>query len=269
MSARTLRLALLLALVAAGSGCAFKRPTLRFKSAAVAETDLEGTTLQVVFAFKNPNPLGLDIAEVSYALEVEGHSVISGKPPNGLNLRSNGSTDLVFPARVRFLDLAPVIETFLTKDVAHYKASGTIGIQTPLGILRFPLSYENSFAVPKAPAFAFQSPRVQNLSFAGARVVFPLQMTNRNSFPLPLGGFSANIAISGSQVGTANAAMPTSLGAGETRTVELPLDVNFMRAGVGIANAIRGGSAHVRLDGALRSGASSVPIVLEQNLSFR
>jgi hypothetical protein len=42
-----------------------------------------------------------------------------------------------------------------------------------------------------------------------------------------------------------------------------------MRAGVAIANAIRGGSAHVKLDGALRSGASSVPVVLEQNVSFR
>ncbi len=269
MPVRPLRLALLLSLFAAGSGCAFQKPSVRFKSASVAQTDLEGTTLKLVYAFHNPNPLGLDLAEVSYALEVEGHTVVSGKPPNGLNLASNASTDLVFPARVRFVDLAQVVETFLTKDVAHYKVSGSVGIQTPVGIIHFPLSYENSFAVPKVPAFAFQSPRVQNLSFAGARIVFPLQMTNHNSFPLPLGAFSANIAISGSEVGTSKAEMPTLLAAGETRTVELPLEVNFMRAGVGIANAIRGGNAHVKLDGALRSGATSVPIRLEQNLNFR
>jgi LEA14-like dessication related protein len=258
-----------LVLLAAAAGCSFQKPTLRFKHAAVQQTDLEGTTLQVVYSFHNPNPLGLNVAEVSYALEVDGHRVISGKPPHGLNLRSRASTDLVFPARVRFAELAPLIETFLTRDTARYKASGSIGIQTPLGVLRFPLSYENTFSVPKVPAFAFLTPRVQNLSFSGARIVFPLRVTNRNGFPLPVGGFSANVWISGSQVGTASAELPDLLTAGEARTVELPLDVNFMRTGVAIANAIRGGNATVRIDGALRSGAASVPIRLEQNLSFR
>lgn len=269
MLARPARLLPLAVLLASAAGCSFQKPTLRFKRAAVQQTDLEGTTLQLVYSFSNPNPLGLNVAEISYALEVEGHPVVSGKPPNGLNLRSNASTDLVFPARVRFADLAPVIEAFLTRDAARYKASGSVGIQTPIGVLRFPLSYENTFSVPKVPAFAFQSPRVQSLSFSGARIVFPLQVTNRNTFPLPVGGFSANIFISGSQVGTAEAQMPGLLAAGETRAVELPLEVNFMRTGVAIANAIRGGNAHVRLDGALRSGAASVPIRLEQNLSFR
>jgi LEA14-like dessication related protein len=268
MHVRTIRLSLaILALCAIG--CGFQKPTLRFKSASLAGTDLEGTTLNVVYGFNNPNPLGLDLAEVSYALEVEGHSVISGKPPNGLSLPSKAETDLVFPARVRFLDLAPALEALLTKDVVHYKVSGSVGIQTPIGVLRYPFSYENTFGVPKIPAFAFQSPRVQSLSFTGARLVFPIQLTNQNSFPLPLGGFSAAIAIAGTQVGTSNASLPATLSGGATHVVELPLDVNFLQTGMAIANAIRGGNANVKLDGALRSGAASVPIRLEQNLPFR
>ncbi len=258
-----------LALLVAAAGCSFQKPTLRFKSAAVEETDLEGATLQLVYSFDNPSSLGLDLAEVSYALEVEGHAVASGKPQRGLSLRPSAATDLVFPARVRFADLPPLIGTFLTRDTARYKASGSLGVRTPVGVLRFPLSYESAFSVPKVPTLAFQSPRVQSLSFSGARIVFPLRLTNRNGFPLPLGAFTANVWISGSKVGAAEAPMPGLLGAGETRAFELPLEVDFLRAGVGIANAIRGGRANVRLDGVLRSGSASVPIGIEQNLSFR
>lgn len=260
-----------LALVVAfgSTGCAFKRPTLRFKTVQVKDVDLEGTTLNVVYTLKNPNPIGMKLASVAYALEVEGHQVVAGRPPRGLAVRQKGYTDLVFPARVKFREIAPVVQTFLTKDQAQYRASGEIGIETPIGVLRFPLSYTNTFPVPKIPAFRFQTPVIQNISLTGARINFPIHITNKNPFPLPLNGFSAAFSIAGVRVGSANAALPKVFEANQAHVVQMPIQVDFMKVGMAVANAIRNKRARVSLDGSLVSGELSLPIKLSENLNFR
>ena len=256
--------------VALGStGCAFKRPTLKFKTAQVRDIDLEGTTLNVVYTLRNPNPVGMKLASVAYALEVEGHQVVSGRPPRGLAMRQQGSTDLVFPARVLFREIVPVVQTFLTKDQANYRASGEVGINTPIGVMRFPISYANTFPVPKIPAFKFQTPVIQGISLTGAKIVFPIHITNKNPFPLPLNAFSAGFSIAGVRVGSANAALPATFEANQSHVVQMPIQIDFLKVGTAVANAIRNKRAHVQLDGSLVSGGLSLPIKLSENLSFR
>lgn len=266
---RRLRPAALLLLALAASGCAVTRPTLSFKNARVADVDLEGTTLQLTFALKNPNPIALSLATAAYDLEVEGRKVVSGRPPNGLRMAANGTTDLSFPARIRFQDIVPALQTFLTKDKAAYRASGKVGIQTPIGVVELPLSYAGSFPVPKVPKVSFQAPRIQGLSLQGARVVFPLQVKNGNAFALPLGGLSASFTVAGARIGSAQAALPARLAAGGEQVVELPVDVNFLQVGFGVMNALKSRQAPVKLEGALKSGNASVPISLQETLRFR
>ncbi|MGI5860977.1 MAG: LEA type 2 family protein [Myxococcales bacterium] len=260
-----------LALVMAfgSTGCAFQKPSLKFKSVQVKDVDLEGATLNLVYTLKNPNPVGLNLASVAYALEVEGHHVVSGRPPNGLSVRQNAYTDLVFPARIKFREIVPAVQVFLTKDKANYRASGEIGVKTPIGIVKLPLSYAASFEVPKIPDFKFQTPAIHNLSLTGARIVFPIKITNKNSFPLPLDGFSAAFSIAGVRVGKSSAQLPKVFEGNETKVVQMPIDIDFASAGMAVANAIRTKRAHVKLDGALNAGNLSLPISLSENLSFR
>jgi LEA14-like dessication related protein len=269
MSRRWSRLGVVLVLLLVAAGCGFKRPTLRFKTVNLRDIDLGGTNLEVVYTLHNPNPLGLRLAEVSYALDVEGRQVLSGKPPHGLAIPASGSADLVFPARVEFQSIAPTLEVFLTKDRASYRASGQVGFDTPLGVLRFPISHEDTFPVPKVPQVQLQTPSVRNVTFTGARVVFPVTVTNRNFFPLPVGGFSANVQISGASVGTVQAPLAGALAPGEVRQVEIPLDLSFVHTGAAVAQAVRTRRAQVRLEGALRSGGVTVPVVLSQQVNFQ
>jgi LEA14-like dessication related protein len=251
------------------TGCGVAKPSLKFKTVQLRETNLEGTTLNVVYALKNPNPVGIQLASVAYKLEVEGKQVVAGKPPDGLKVRPRSVSELVFPAQIKFQDIVPVLLTFLNKDEARFRASGEVGISTALGVLRLPLSYEGVFPVPKVPALDLRAPRVSNLSLTGARVVFPIEVTNRNRFALPLTELAASFAIAGANVGRASAPIGAGLGAGEARTVEVPLDIDFLKAGAAVANALRKGSAPVKLEGALKVGSFSVPLNLSRNVSFR
>lgn len=247
---------------------AFKRPTLTFKTASLRDVSLGGATVDLVYTVNNPNPFGLELASVDYAFFVEGKQLVAGSPPRGLDLRARGNSDLTFPAGVKFADLAPVLSTFLTRDRAAYKAQGTVGIQTPLGVLRFPLEHEGFFDVPKIPQVQFQPPRIANLTFSGATLELPVTVTNRNAFPLPVGGVSGGLLIAGARVGSLATGDLGLLQPGQSRQVTLPLTVNFARAAQA-ASALRQGSAVVGFDGQLQSGAQAVPLTFRQNLSFQ
>lgn len=270
----THRLLPLLAVVTlAGSGCAylkqflqtaFQQPTFRFKDLGLSDLSLAGLTLDTVWELGNPNNVGLSLASVEYALAIEDKQVVSGAPPQGLQIAPRSSSDLHFPAGVRFQDLVAVIDTFLNKDQATYRASGAIGVNTPIGVLRFPLATEGQFEVPKVPLVQFGNPRVANVSFAGATVEFPLVVTNRNTYALPISGLSGNVSLAGANVGTLNLG---NLGAMEGRgakNVTLPLNINFLSAASAAAAIARGGQAQVGFNAQVQSGGVGVPLNVSQ-----
>jgi LEA14-like dessication related protein len=248
---------------------AFQKPRLTFKTARLAQASLSDATVDLVYQLDNPNPLGLSLASISYAFFVEDKQVVAGTPAKGLSIAANGKSDLVFPANVRFADIAPVVQTFLTKDSARYKAQGSLGIKTPLGVLSFPLEHEGTFEVPKVPQVQFDSPRISNVTLQGATVEFPLTVKNRNSFSLPVAGISGALKVAGSNVGTLSTGDLGLLEAGGTRQLTLPLKINFLNA-ASAATALRsGGNAQVKLDGQLVSGSQNVPLDISQLLNFK
>ncbi|HEX8700626.1 MAG TPA: LEA type 2 family protein [Myxococcaceae bacterium] len=256
------------------TGCAtlkklFKKPRLTFKTARLSSASLSDATVDVVYQVDNPNTFGLSLAKVDYAFFVEGKQVVAGAPRKGLQLKARDSSELVFPANVKFADIVPAVETFLTKDAANFKVQGSVGIDTPIGVLSFPLEKEGTFEIPKLPNVQFESPRISNVTLSGATVEFPLTITNRNSFPLPIAGIAGDLKVAGASVGTLSTGDLGLLEGRGNRQVTLPLTINFLKA-ASAASALRsGGNAQVRLDGRVTSGAQSLPLNLNQLLQFR
>ncbi len=267
--------ALVLALL--GSSCAalldllrssFKQPTLVYKSVALDDISLAGLTLDTVWRLENPNAVGISLASVDYALFIENKQVVAGAPKNGLTIPPNGGIDLHFPANFRFQDVAGVVETFLTKDTAAWRAEGKLGVQTPIGVLQLPIQTQGSFEVPKVPQVALGNPRVSNLSFNGATIDFPLTVTNRNSFPLPVGGLEGQFAIAGAPVGTVNTGDLGKLDGRGARQLSLPLNVNLFNAASAVQRAIAGGNQQVQFNAAFNVAGQRVPIRVDQVVNF-
>jgi LEA14-like dessication related protein len=121
---------------------AIAQPKITFKSATLENATLASARFNLAFSVENPNPVGLSLAEVRYALSVEDKPVVAGAPPLGLRIPANGVGDLNFPASLNFAEFASALEAFLRKDAASYQAKGELGIATPVGMLRLPLSHE-------------------------------------------------------------------------------------------------------------------------------
>jgi len=271
---------LLLPLAAASlmfSGCAllselltevFQKPGFRFKNVSLHNASLAGINLDTVWQLDNPNTVGLSLATIDYALFVDNKQLVAGKPAKGLQIPANGSTDLTFPAEIKFADIVPAIETLLTKDSALWRAEGVLGVQTPIGIISFPLSAENTFETPKLPAVQFADPKVTNISLQGATVSFPLSVTNRSSFPLDLGEVVGTVSIAGTPVGTLSTGTLGQMEGKGARQVSLPLTINFLSAGSAAVSAVKGGNANLKFDAQVKSGGVAVPLKLDQLVNF-
>jgi LEA14-like dessication related protein len=264
-------LALCLALVAPGCKLlealfktAFRQPSFAFKDVALTDVSLGGLTLDTVWQLDNPNAVGLSLAAVDYALFIDSKQVLAGAPAEGLQIPARGSTDLHFPAAIKFLDLVGVVETFLMKDEASWRAEGSIGLQTPVGVIKLPLAKEGMFEVPKVPQVGFGNPRVSNVTLQGATIEFPLTVTNRNTYPLPIGGVTGTVSLAGAQLGTLSTGNLGALDGKGTRQVTLPLTVNFFSAGMAVARAIQGSNAQVSFNAQVQSGATTLPLRVDQ-----
>ena len=257
------------ALLRSALSSAFEQPTLTFRDARLPSIDFEGAELDLVFLVTNPNAMGLDLAKASYALQVEGRQVVAGAPKNGLVIPAHGTAEVTFPARFRWNEVAPALEALFAQDQVHYKASGELGVNSPIGVVTLPLEHEGTFAAPKMPKFDIGSPQITGLSLTGARLSVPLKISNLNGFPLPLGGILGDVSIAGSKVG--RVAMPSAapVPAGKETTLLIPLDVSFLSAGAAAAQAIRTGLAEVKIDATLSAAGATLPLKVAKTVELQ
>ncbi|MFO0598350.1 MAG: LEA type 2 family protein [Myxococcaceae bacterium] len=250
------------------ASAAFTQPTFTFRDARLTNYSLGGLDLDTVWDLGNPNDIGISLSSIDYALFIDEKQVVSGQPQNGLQIAARGSSELHFPANIKFVDVAQVVETFLTKDKAKWRAEGHLGVQTPIGEVKLPIAKEDFFEVPKIPAIAFANPRVSGLSLSGATIEFPLTVTNKNTYALPIGNVTGTLSIAGSPVGTLSTGNLGSMQGQGAHQVTLPLTISFISAAGAVVNAIRGGTAPVQFSAQVQSGQTSLPIKFDQPLTF-
>ena len=257
------------ALLRSLASSAFEKPTLTFKDARLPSIDFTGAELDLVFLVNNPNSMGIDLAKATYALAVEGKQVVAGAPSNGLQIPAHGSTEVTFPAKVRWNEIAPALEALFAQDQVHYKASGSIGLNTPIGVVDLPLEHEGTFASPKMPVFEIGTPRITGLSLTSAQLSIPLKISNANGFPLPLGGVLGDVSLAGSHVGHVSLPEAAPVPSGAATTLAIPVEVNFLSAGTAAAQAIRTGIAEVKIDATLNAAGASLPFRVAKTVEIQ
>jgi LEA14-like dessication related protein len=246
----------------------FKKPTVAYRSASLSDVSLSGATLNVVTNVDNPNAVTFALTDVDYKLSIEGKQVATGKPPEGLEIPANGNADLTLPASFKFTDLGQAVNTVLQKGSAGYRAEGTIGVKTPVGVVRVPLSHEGTFTLPAMPGIALGTPRLTNVAIDHATVELPVTLTGKGSHPVPLQALEAVVTIGGARIGEVSAKDLGTLKPGASRLVTLPLTVPFSGAVEAAQAMLKGGAVPIALDGQLQSGPAPVPFQLKTTANF-
>jgi LEA14-like dessication related protein len=246
----------------------FKKPTVAYRSASLSDVTLSGATLNVVTSVDNPNPVTLALTEVDYRLSIDGHPVATGKPPDGLEIPANGAADVTLPASFKFADLGQAAATVLSKGSAGYRAEGTVGVKTPIGLVKVPLAHEGTFTLPAMPGIALGTPRLTGVAIDHATVELPVTLTGKGNLPVPLQALEAVVTIGGARIGEVSVKDLGTLEPGASRSVTLPLTVPFSGAVEAAQAMLKGGSVPIALDGQLKSGPAPVPFQLKTTANF-
>lgn len=251
------------------AGAAFRRPSLSFQDAHLDHVDFDGADLTLTWLVTNPNALGLDLAQADYALQIEDHAVASGRPQSGLQIPGGATTRVAFPAHLVWKELAPAVQALFAQDIVRYRATGSVGVQSPVGLLTLPFAHEGTFAPPHVPDLSLHQPKIVSIGLTGARLALPLAIGNRNAFPLPIAGILGTVQIGGETVGRLALPAQGVVEANQRKVIDVPLDVSFLGAGSAVAAALRSGVAQVQVDGTLTSGASTLPIHFAQTVQLK
>lgn len=270
---RPLQLTLLVFTALALAGCSSllsflggSRPDITFKKVNLQGFDLEGVTLGLVYDIDNPYDIGIKIAEVDYQLEVEGRRVFRGSPNEGLQIPARGTREVTFPAQVRFTDVIPAARTIFTQGKFAYRASGSMGLSTPVGMLRIPLSQSGNFDSPSLPKIRIADIKAPKVTGTGAELQIALDLTNDNPFPLPLESLDYGLSFNGSRVG-GGTAKGASVASGRTRRINLPVKVDLAGAGRAVLPFLQGRAADVALTGKMDFGSVTGPLKAAEKVS--
>ncbi len=256
-------------------GCAFLRaitggvqPELTFREVRFTGWSLDQVQLDLVYELDNPYDVPLKLAEVAYQLEIEGKKVLSGAPKQGLQIQARRKQELVFPASVHFLDVIPTVKALFTKSSLGYRASGRLGVSTPVGVVGMPISKTGLIEVPKLPSVDIASVSMPKKGLTDATLSVGLDVTNRNAFALPVTGVDYALQLAGASVGGGKA-KGAMLQPGEKRRIEIPVGVNLVGASQGLLSLVAGKPADVGLKGQLGLGKVEAPLDLKKRLSLK
>jgi LEA14-like dessication related protein len=271
---RRLSLLLLPALLLGGcaslqrlAAAAFAPPRLHVERARVAEVDLEGAAVILDLTIENPNDLALRVARASWRLQVEGAQVSEGELPGGLTLPSRGTAPFALTVRLRWADLTRLAGQLRQKAQVAYRIDGTVGVETPIGVLSPSFKHEGQVPVPRLPALRLAGVSADMHSLTDLELGLTLDVENRNAFPLPGAVLRFDLLVNGVVVASGREATLSPLRAGGEARLKVPIGVSLL--GAGRAAASVHGGAEVRLRGTLRAGGLETPVDLTIDVGRR
>lgn len=259
----------------AGTGCTTLRalfgdvtkPEMTFKRVNLQGMSFDSVTLGLVYEIDNPYEIPIELAQVSYQLAVEGNRLFSGSPNEGVKIPAGRSREITFPAQIRFAELGPAVKTIFTKKALNYRASGKVGVDTPVGMLSFPISKSGTFDRPDLPQVHIADILAPKITTSGAELRVALDVTNTNAFPMPLEALQYGLNLNGSRVG-GGTVRGANVGAKKTQRIELPVKVGFADAGRSLQQLLAGKATDVAVTGKFDFGSLSGPLEVARKLTL-
>jgi LEA14-like dessication related protein len=246
------------------SSCALiQKPRLTFKSSRLANVTLTTVTLETVWDLENPNWAGATLQRADAHVFVEDQPVATGSPPPGLKIPARGHTELVFPAEVKLRDVLPAARAVAGKDTARYRVNGSMTLDTSVGTLDLPIEESGEFEVPKMPAMRLLPPELK-----AGRLELLLELTNRNSIPLPLAGLAGTVTPAGQELSSVSTGAIGTLAPHEARVLRMPIALNIFTGAAALQAALRGEHVQVGFDAVVLSGGERIPVTASQVLEL-
>ncbi len=216
-------------------------PSVRFDRVKLRSIDFDKADLDFVFQVDNPLPLKVGLASLTYKLALEEVDVLSGRDPDGVQLKAQGSSALPLPLTLRWKKAAELLAATKGKDELGFGLSGKLGFDTPAGVATLPYQAGGTVPALRRPKFRFQGLRLKDLQLAQdrARLALDLGVTNLGGETIGLHDFAYRFKINDKRVAKGATGTLASVAGDTEKTVALPLDITLSNLGAGVIDALR------------------------------
>ena len=214
-------------------------PTVKFDKLDIRAISFEEIQTEFVFDVSNPNPIEIELANFSYALDLQSVALFSGDNADGFTLGNRTDTQLVLPVDVVFSDVWDTVQATQGEDVVAFGLQGHFGFDTPIGDMKLPYHETGDFPALRTPKFRIKKLRLKNLTVWDADLEIELAVANEHQSTLFFDDFDYALQLGGKNV--ASGLVQTFDVAGDAEgTVKLPINVDLLTAGVTLVDAILG-----------------------------
>lgn len=116
------------------------KPQVQSVTVVVDSFDLRTITLRFDVELLNPGDGEMNVAGYEYELQIEGRSFTAGTSRNGFVLAPRGTARVSVPVTLAPADLQRTLSTLKNRREVSYRLAVTLLINTPLGVVQFPLT---------------------------------------------------------------------------------------------------------------------------------
>lgn len=216
-----------------------REPEVRIQKMELREVTLDSVKMLFHTTLTNPNPVGLELAGLGYALRVEGDQLARGNVDEDMRLKARGKSSLRFPVEFNLGKTSSAILRLLKLDEADYGIDAAFRFKVPeLGKLEVPVSFDGKFPVPKIPEIEVRNVKFTSIGPGGLGMRLVTTVKNVNRFPLPLDGFRFNFKLNGRTVLKNERVSGMTLKARQTRDIPLDFTFGLVEAGLTAASLV-------------------------------
>lgn len=258
-----IRLAAVLLLAAAVSGCAsltevVQRPTARVTGARITGLTFDRAEITFDVEVENPNPVGVRLAGIDYELFFGELSFLRGQTDEPLDIAANGASTVRIPVSVGYTELIDSVRGIAERTETDYRLAAGVSVDIPvIGRQRLPIEHTGSIPVVRAPRIRVRELRIDRLGLTGADVILRLGVANPNGFGLSLEELDYALRVNGELWGSARVEERARLAEGGETEVRIPISLDFGAMGRSVRELILGdGRVAYNLSGRMDVGTT-------------
>lgn len=222
-------------------------PTVRVESVSMTGLSLTQARARLKLAIDNPNPVGLKVDSVRYALTTGGTRLAEGLAEQGVSLPAQGRGTAEIDIGVDLLKAADSAMTLLNREALAYAMEGQVGV----GPFALPYAHSGEFALPQMPGISLAGLRLTEMGLSRAQAELDLTIDNPNAFVLRLAELAGQLSLNGRSIGRVRA-RNVEVGPSGRARVSLPIELRLADLGAGLIGAIRSAQpVNVAFDGGM------------------
>ncbi|GEM_PF-570773 len=269
-------LVLVAAIAALGSCAGFEglmqrpaRPEARITAAEITDLSFDAVELTATVRVDNPNPFGVSVAGIRYALDIAAARPLSGVSDRNIEIPAEDSSSLELPLRVAYVELYEMVSALAGQNEIGYGLELIPVVEVPVvGRVELPLQTDGTIPLLRLPQVAFGGIELRSLGPINAELAVLLEIDNPNSVALLVQSLPYTLEVDGRPILSGNLDDAGALQAGGNTRRTLMASVGLLDVGRTMwAAIVDGGRLPYRLEGSFTFGVD-LPFVESTTVPF-